>query len=72
MAEVKGLAQFAGHFREWQQHYVLIGGVASSISMDEAGLEFRATKDLDIVLVIEVLSPRICRPLLGFHSARKL
>lgn len=57
MAEVKGLAQFAGHFREWQQHYVLIDGVASSISMDEAGLEFRATKDLDIVLVIEVLSP---------------
>lgn len=56
MAEVKGLAQFAEHFKDWQEHYVLIGGVASSISMEEAGLEFRTTKDLDIVLVIEVLS----------------
>ena len=57
MAEVKGLAQFAEHFRDWRAHYVLIGGVASALSMDEAGLEFRATKDLDIVLVIEALSP---------------
>lgn len=57
MAEVKGLALFAEHFRDWRAHYVLIGGVASNISMEEAGLDFRTTKDLDIVLVVEVLSP---------------
>ncbi|WP_343551381.1 hypothetical protein [Pantoea sp.] len=57
MVEIKGLQRFAEHFKDWQQHYVLIGGVASSLSMEEAGLDFRATKDLDIVLVIEMLSP---------------
>ncbi|MDF7647510.1 hypothetical protein F3J38_01970 [Pantoea sp. Acro-805] len=56
MVEVKGLERFAEHFKNWQEHYVLIGGVASSLSMDEVGLGFRATKDLDIVLVVEVLS----------------
>jgi hypothetical protein len=36
---------------------VLIGGTAATLAMQEAGLEFRATKDLDIVLHIETLSP---------------
>ncbi len=33
----------------------MIGGVAAWLVMDEAGGEFRATKDLDIVLIIEAL-----------------
>lgn len=57
MAEVKGLKRFAEHFKDWREHYVLIGGVASNISMEEVGLDFRLTKDLDIVLVVEALSP---------------
>ena len=36
---------------------MLIGGTAATFAMEEAGLEFRATKDLDIVLHIEALSP---------------
>ena len=36
---------------------MLIGGTAATLAMEEAGLEFRATKDLDIVLHIEALSP---------------
>jgi len=35
----------------------LIGGTAASLTMEEAGLTFRATKDLDIVLHIEALTP---------------
>ena len=38
-------------------HYVLIGGTAASITMEEAGVPFRGTKDLDIVLHVEVLTP---------------
>lgn len=34
----------------------LIGGTAASLAMAEAGLEFRATKDLEIVLHLEALS----------------
>jgi hypothetical protein len=34
---------------------VLIGGGACELIMDEAGVDFRATKDLDIVLIVEAL-----------------
>jgi hypothetical protein len=52
---VRGLDLFRRHFAGDTEGYVLIGGVAASLLMEEAGLTFRATKDLDIVLVVEVL-----------------
>lgn len=52
---VKGLDIFREHFKGFEDRYVLIGGTASSIVMEEAGADFRATKDLDIVLCIESL-----------------
>lgn len=54
---VKGLDLFRGHFAELGDQYVLIGGTAATLAMAEAGLEFRATKDLDIVLHMEALTP---------------
>ena len=54
---VKGLDLFREHFAAVADQYVLIGGTAATLAMDEVGLDFRATKDLDIVLHIEVLSP---------------
>ncbi len=52
---VRGIEIFSEHFRELAEQYVLIGGAACDLIMDDAGLGFRATKDLDIVLCIEVL-----------------
>ncbi|MGM0431380.1 MAG: hypothetical protein ACQEQU_01560 [Spirochaetota bacterium] len=52
---VKGIDVFRDHFKGFEDRYVLIGGTASSIVMEEAGAAFRATKDLDIVLCIETL-----------------
>jgi hypothetical protein len=52
---VKGLGLFREHFREYADRYVLIGGTACDLVMSEAGLDFRATKDLDIVLRVEAL-----------------
>ena len=52
---VKGLEVFREHFRDYADRYVLIGGAACDIAMTAAGLEFRATKDLDIVLYVEAL-----------------
>lgn len=52
---VRGLARFREHFAGFEDHYVLIGGAACDLAMTEAGLDFRATKDLDIVLCVEVL-----------------
>ncbi|MHC8341169.1 nucleotidyl transferase AbiEii/AbiGii toxin family protein [Pseudomonas sp. HLT2-19-2] len=52
---VKGLDTFRGAFAGHADRYVLIGGVAASLALEEAGIEFRATRDLDIVLIIEAL-----------------
>lgn len=55
IAMVKGLDIFREHFKDFQESYVLIGGVACYLTMEEAGVDFRATKDLDIVLCAEAL-----------------
>ena len=53
---VRGLEIFQERFAAYVNQYVLIGGTAASLVMAEAGLEFRATKDLDIVLHVEALT----------------
>lgn len=52
---VIGLAKFKEHFQSYSDCYVLIGGTACSLAMEEVGLDFRVTKDLDIVLCLEAL-----------------
>lgn len=52
---VKGLDTFRAAFAGYVDRYVLIGGVAASLTLEEAGITFRATRDLDIVLIIEAL-----------------
>lgn len=52
---VNGLERFKAHFASYSDRYVLIGGTASSLAMEELGGSFRVTKDLDIVLCIEAL-----------------
>jgi len=47
---VNGLERFRKHFAPYTDQYILIGGTACTVIMQEAGLDFRATKDLDIVL----------------------
>jgi len=54
---VVGLNKFSTHFAGYQDRYVLIGGAASWLVLDEAGLDPRATRDLDIVLCLEALDP---------------
>lgn len=52
---VRGLEKFRAQLGAYANQYVLIGGAACDLLMNEAGLEFRATKDLDIVLCVEAL-----------------
>ena len=54
---VRGLDIFQERFTPYVEQYVLIGGTAASLTMEDAGLEFRATKDLDVVLHVEALTP---------------
>ena len=66
---IKGLEQFKVFFREFQDQYVLIGGAACDIVLSESNLSFRATKDLDMVLLVEALTPEFGRKFWDFISA---
>lgn len=66
---VKGLDVFQNWFADYVDQYVLIGGTAASLAMEDAGLEFRATKDLDIVLHVEALTPQFGRTFWRFVEA---
>lgn len=54
---VRGVEIFRNFFKDFTDNYILIGGAACDEHLSEAGLIFRATKDLDIILVVEALSP---------------
>lgn len=66
---VKGLEVFREHFRNFADHYVLIGGAACDVAMTGAVLAFRATKDLDIVLYVEALNAEFIHAFWGFVRA---
>ncbi|WP_024646769.1 hypothetical protein [Pseudomonas syringae] len=66
MAKIRGLDIFGKQFKEYREQYVLIGGVAAWLTMDEAGQPFRATKDLDVVLVVEALNARFIEAFWSF------
>jgi len=53
---VYGLEKFKEYFGDHTNQYVFIGGTACDILMDELKVPFRATKDLDMVLIIEALN----------------
>lgn len=56
-----GLDVFKEYFKEYTDQYVLIGGAACNIIFEERNSEFRSTKDLDMVLIVEALSPEFGR-----------
>jgi hypothetical protein len=66
---VRGLKSFQKHFESYTDHYVLIGGTACDMRLAEKALEFRRTKDLDIILVVEALTDDFVQHFWGFIRA---
>ncbi len=54
---VKGLDTFRKYFEKHEDQYVLIGGAACDIVFESNDTVFRATRDLDMVLIVEALTP---------------
>lgn len=54
---VKGLDTFRKYFADYESQQVLIGGVACDILFESNEVNFRATRDLDMVLIVEALTP---------------
>lgn len=50
---MRGVDIFREHFIGFEHFYVIIGGTACTLLLNEMGGDFRATKDFDIVLLVE-------------------
>ncbi|MBS5111589.1 MAG: hypothetical protein KHZ15_02750 [Coprobacillus cateniformis] len=48
--------KFKEYFSGYENQYVIIGGTACELIMVNEELDFRGTKDLDIVIIIESLT----------------
>ena len=46
---VIGFTKFKERFQEFKEEYVLIGGTACDLLMENEDLTFRATKDLSLI-----------------------
>ena len=67
---ILGIERFREWFRGYEDHYAIIGGTACDLLMAEEGLEFRGTKDIDLVLIVEAINPEFGRRFWEFvHSA---
>ena len=53
---VRGIDSFKEWFRGFESNYIVIGGTACDLLMGETGAAFRATRDIDMVLIVEALS----------------
>lgn len=53
---VVGVDKFREYFKDFPDSYVIIGGTACDQHFEEAGIAFRKTTDIDIILIVETLS----------------
>jgi len=68
---IRGLDLFREHFADYRKEFVLIGGVACHEWLSTQGLEFRATKDMDMVLIVEALDSAFVKRFWEFIGAGK-
>jgi ABC-type hemin transport system ATPase subunit len=50
---VMGIESFKDKFKDYTDYYTIIGGTACDILLSESDLPFRATKDIDMILIME-------------------
>lgn len=68
---VTGIERWKQYFKDYKDNYVLIGGAACNLLEDELDMNPRATKDLDLILVVEALTPDFGLRLWDFIKSAK-
>lgn len=54
---VKGIEKFKEFFKGFEDNYVIIGGTACDIMLRDSEMRPRATDDIDMILIIEEMTP---------------
>lgn len=57
VSDVYGLDRFTKYMEGLEDCYTVIGGTACDIILSNAELDFRATKDIDVILLVESRLP---------------
>lgn len=65
---IKGLDHFTKHFADSADDFVVVGGVAAHEIMGSEGLTFRATKDIDLVIIARPATA-FCSRLVAYVNA---
>lgn len=66
---VTGIKKFREYFAAHEDQYAIIGGTACDLLFDTAGLSFRATKDIDMVLCVEAVDAAFGKTFVAFLEA---
>ena len=67
---VPGLDSFREKFKNYTDYYTIIGGTACDILPQRQTCCSRATKDIDMILIMEDNFPKICEHILGIHKKK--
>jgi len=54
---MEGLEKFRAAFEEFSDNYVIIGGTACEITMAGTAVQPRATHDIDMIVIVEKMTP---------------
>lgn len=68
---VTGFESFKRWFSEYSEQYTIIGGTACDLLMSEEGMDFRATRDIDMVLIVEP-DAAVRRTILVIYQRRRV
>lgn len=63
---VKGLDKFRETFKGFSSNYVIIGGTACDVLLTGTDMKPRATDDIDMILVVENMTPEFVRTFWNF------
>jgi hypothetical protein len=66
---VRGIEKFKEYFTGYESNYIVIGGTACDILGENAGLTPRATKDIDMILIVEALTANFVKRFWEFVKA---
>jgi hypothetical protein len=68
---IKGIEVFRERLKSFKKDYVIIGGAACDALMSDAGFNFRVTRDIDIVLLIENMNGDFAQKIWNFIKEGK-
>lgn len=66
---MKGIDKIRQYLGKYKENYVIIGGTACNLNLEDANISGRATKDIDMIVVCEALTAEYLKSFWDFIKA---